>query len=168
MSEALWQRFLWVLLVLVSWTKVVTSVRSTETWLFSKIRARNAAILRNLGASFLQPTVALCALSKNYFLISQNGDLRLLCIQITSFTVAIATSGCLSRFFLFRRSQDPYRIFVMLINKYSLKATRNARDGISESSGFQNFPGGAFSRTPIRVCAFGVRLLVNRSPFSLV
>ena len=43
---------------------------------------------------FLQCSVSLCASSKTYFLINRKGNLGLLYIQITSFTVAIATFGC--------------------------------------------------------------------------
>ena len=42
---------------------------------------------------------ALCASSKSYFLIYQKGNLGLLCIQITSFTLAIAMLNRLSWLF---------------------------------------------------------------------
>ena len=63
----------------------------------SKDAVINSASRKKWVQFFLQRSVALCASSKKYFLINQIGNLRLLCIQITSFTVAIATLGAVYR-----------------------------------------------------------------------
>ena len=96
---------------------------------------------RNLGTRFFSFLWALCALSKNYFLINLKGNLSKLCIQITSsasFSLATATQGRFSWFFFVRRCyQDPFQFhenrseFSQYI--FSIKVSRTASLNVENS-----------------------------------